>query len=58
MPESARDLIGVLMGLVVLWFILGSLLNHEGLRRQGRNHGQERAHSSASRHGAPRPAGR
>ncbi len=57
MPESARDLIGVLLGLIALWFLLGSLLNDERLRRQGRNHGQGRHSSTTSRPGAARPAG-
>lgn len=56
MPESARDLIGVVLGLIALWFLLGSLLNDERLRRQGRSHGHGRHHSSTSRPGAPRPA--
>jgi hypothetical protein len=32
MPESPRDLMAVLLGLVVLWFLLGTLV-HEGRLR-------------------------
>ena len=56
MFESARDLIGVLLGLVALWFILGTLLDDERLRGQGHRH--VRRHPSTRRHGAPRPASR
>jgi hypothetical protein len=57
MPESATDLIGVLLGLIALWFLLGSLLNDGRLRRQNTGHGRGRHHSSTRRPGAPRPAG-
>ena len=36
MFESAQDLIGVLVGLVVLWFLFGALINSErAWREQG-----------------------
>jgi len=31
MPESTQDLLGVLVGLVALWFIFGALINQERL---------------------------
>ena len=58
MFESARDLVGVLLGLIALWFILGTLLDDERLRGQGAGHRPVRRQSSARRHGAARPAGR
>jgi hypothetical protein len=34
MFESAQDLISVLVGLVVLWFLFGALINSERARRE------------------------
>jgi len=34
MFESAQDLISVLIGLVVLWFLFGALINSERARRE------------------------
>ena len=46
MFESAQDLIGVLVGLVVLWFLFGALINSErAWREQGV--GQRRRHRLA-----------
>jgi hypothetical protein len=39
MPESAGDVIAVLMGLIVLWFLLGSLLDEERFWRRHQRHG-------------------
>jgi hypothetical protein len=33
MPESVQDLLGVLLGLVALWFLFGALINQERLWR-------------------------
>ena len=33
MPESVQDLLGVLVGLVALWFLFGALINQEQLWR-------------------------
>ena len=56
MFESARDLIGVLVGLVVLWFLFGALINSErAWREQGV--GQRRRHPLAGPRGH-RSAGR
>ena len=54
MFESAQDLIGVLVGLVVLWFLFGALINSErvwreqglGPRRRHRLAGPRGHHSS------------
>ena len=56
MFESARDLIGVLLGLVVLWFLFGALINSErAWREQGV--GQRRRDPLAGPRGH-RPSGR
>ena len=50
MFESGRDLIGVLVGLVVLWFLFGALINSErAWREQGV--GQRRRHPLAGPRG-------
>jgi hypothetical protein len=50
MFESAQDLIGVLVGLVVLWFLFGTLINSEwAWREQGM--GQRRRHPLAGLRG-------
>jgi hypothetical protein len=54
MPESANDLISVLVGLVVLWFLLGALIRHGRLwaghpgRRGARHRLAGRFHGSGS----------
>jgi hypothetical protein len=51
MFESAQDLISVLVGLVVLWFLFGALINSErAWREQGV--GQRRRHRLAGPRGA------
>ena len=69
MFESAQDLISVLVGLVVLWFLFGALINSErawreqgvGQRRRHRLAGPARASllgrlKGAGRRGLRRPA--
>ena len=52
MAESAQDLIGVLLGLVALWFLFGALIKQERLwedrrgTREGRQSLAGRAHRS------------
>ncbi len=52
MAESAQDLIGVLLGLVALWFLFGALIKQERLwedrhgTRGGRQSLAGRAHRS------------
>ena len=41
MVESMQDLIGVLLGLVVLWFLFGALIRQERLW-EGRHAGRQR----------------
>jgi hypothetical protein len=48
MPESARDLIAVLLGLVVLWFLFGAFLDQERLWGPHRG-GQRRRQPMAGR---------
>ena len=43
MPESANDLIWILVGLAVLWFLFGSLIRHERLW-EGQQHRLRRRH--------------
>jgi hypothetical protein len=57
MPESARDLIAVLLGLVVLWFLFGALINQERFWGPHRS-GQDRRQSRAGRPHGGRSLGR
>jgi hypothetical protein len=56
MAESAQDLIGVLLGLVALWFLVGALIKQDRLwdARRGAN---GRRHSVAGRWQKNRMAG-
>ena len=47
MPESANDLIGVLLGLVALWFLFGAIIRHERLWE--RQWGRRRRHALTGR---------
>jgi hypothetical protein len=50
MFESAQDLISVLVGLVVLWFLFGALINSERARRE-QGVGPRRRHRLAGTRG-------
>jgi len=50
MFESVQDLISVLVGLVVLWFLFGALINSEGAWRE-QGVGQRRRHHLAGPRG-------
>ena len=57
MPESASDLIGILMGLAALWFLVGSLVRHERLWEGQRRRRPWRRPLTARTHGT-RPINR
>ncbi len=55
MPESAGDLVAVFMGVIVLWFLMGSLLDEERIWRRHQGH---RGQPSTGRPHGGRPSGR